>query len=70
MSTGPASVTFAVQRATGGWRRLAADDSPPYRAFLDPAKYKRNELVHLVAVVRGLDGKVAVSPVAPLRVRR
>jgi hypothetical protein len=26
--------------------------------------------VHLVAVVRGLDGKVAVSPVVPLRVRR
>jgi hypothetical protein len=63
-------VTFAVKRARGGWTRVAADDSPPYRAFLDPAKFRRNELVHLVGVVRGLDGKVAVSSVVPLRVRR
>ena len=68
--SGPVSVTFAVKRARGGWTRLAADDSPPYRAFLDPARYRRNELVHLVAVTRTLDGSTAVSPVVPLRVRR
>ena len=56
--------------ARGSWTRLAADDSPPFRAFLDPARYRRNELVHLVAIARGLDGLTAVSPVAPFRVRR
>jgi glycosidase len=69
-ATGPVSVSFAVKRARGGWARLAADDSPPYRAFLDPAKYRRNERVHLVAVVRAQDGSTAVSRVVPLRVRR
>jgi glycosidase len=68
--SGPVSVSFAVRRARGGWTRLAADDSPPYRAFLDPARYRRNALVHLVAVARALDGSTAVSPVVPLRVRR
>jgi hypothetical protein len=69
-AAGPVSVSFAVKRARGGWRRLAADDSPPYRAFLDPARFRRNELVHVVAVVRALDGSKAVSAVVPLRVRR
>jgi glycosidase len=69
-ATGPVSVTVAVKRARGGWTRLAADDSPPFRAFLDPLSYRRNELVHLVATVRGLDGSTAVSPVVPFRVRR
>jgi hypothetical protein len=68
--SGPVSVSFAVKRARGGWTRLAADDSPPYRVFLDPARYRRNELVHLVAVARALDGSTAVSPVVPLRVWR
>ena len=67
---GAVSVTVAVKRARGGWTRLAADDSPPFRAFLDPLRYRRNELVHLVAVARGLDGSTAVSPVVPFRVRR
>jgi hypothetical protein len=64
------SVAFAVRRATGGWRRLAADDSPPYRAFLDPKSYRRRETVHLVAVARALDGTTAVSAVVPTTVRR
>ncbi|MGH3071234.1 MAG: alpha-amylase family glycosyl hydrolase, partial [Gaiellaceae bacterium] len=64
------SVAFAVKRARGGWRRLVADDSPPYRAFLDPASYRRNETVHLVAIARALDGTTAVSPVVPTIVRR
>jgi len=64
------SVTFAVRRATGGWRRLAADDSPPYRAFLDPKSYRRKETVHLVAIVRALDGATAVSAVVPTIARR
>jgi glycosidase len=64
------SVAFAVRRATGGWRRLAADDSPPYRAFLDPKSYRSKETVHLVAIARALDGTTAVSAVVPTIVRR
>ena len=65
----PVSVAFAVRRAGGPWRRLAVDDSPPYRAFVDPARFRRNERVRLVAVARSLDGRVAVSSVVPFRVR-
>ena len=54
---GGLTVAFAVQRGTAAWTRLAADDSPPYRAFVDPARYKRNEHVRLVAVARSLDGR-------------
>jgi hypothetical protein len=64
------SVAFAVRRATGGWRRLAVDDSPPYRAFLDPKSFRRRETVHLVAIARALDGTTAVSAVVPTIVRR
>jgi glycosidase len=68
--TAPVSVGFAVKRAKGGWRRVAADDSPPYRAFLDPAAYKRGERVHVVAVARALDGSTAVSRVVAVTPRR
>ena len=63
-ATGVVSVAFALRR-TGetGWRRLAADDSPPYRAFVDPKGFRRKERVHVVAVVRSLDGSAAVSRV-------
>ena len=57
------SVAFAVKGGRTGWRRLASDDSFPYRAFLDPRSYKRGEVVHVVAIARGLDGSLAVSPV-------
>ncbi len=67
---GPVTVSFAVRRAQGGWRRLAIDDSSPYRAFLDPLKFRPNERVYLVAVSRGLDGSRAVSSVASLVLRR
>jgi hypothetical protein len=65
----PVSVGFGVRRANGKWTRLAADDSPPYRAFADPAKYRKNEKLELVAVVRGLDGTTATSKVLSFRVR-
>ena len=64
----PVSVAFAVRRG-GGWQRLAVDTSPPYRAFLDPARFKKNEGVELVAIARSLDGRTAVSAVVPFRVR-
>ncbi len=64
------SIAFAMRRATGGWRRLAVDDSPPYRTFLDPRAYRRGETVSLVAVARALDGTIAVSAIVPAIVRR
>jgi alpha-amylase len=65
----PLSVAFAVRRAgSKAWKRLDVDDSPPYRAFLDPAKFRKDEQVQLVAVARALDGGTAVSPVVSFRV--
>jgi glycosidase len=67
--TRPLSVAFAVRRA-GRWSRIAVDDSPPYRAFLDPADFRRRERVHVVAIARSLDGRLAVSAVRPFVPRR
>jgi glycosidase len=65
-----ASVAFAVRRAGASrWARLGVDDSPPYRAFLDPRRYRRGERVQLVAIARSLDGRTAVSPVVPFVVK-
>jgi glycosidase len=66
----PGSVSFAVHGAKGGWQLLGADDSPPYRAFLDPRGYPRRKRVAVVAVARSLDGKTAVSRVATFVPRR
>ncbi len=65
----PVSVTFAVKRGSGAWKRVAVDDSPPYRAFLDPAKYRKNERLQVAAVVRSLDGRSAASKIVPFRIR-
>jgi hypothetical protein len=64
------TVTFAVRSGKGGWRRLATDDSPPYRGFLDPTKVTRGAKVSFVAVARALDGSTAVSKVVTLVVRK
>jgi hypothetical protein len=67
----PVSVAFAVRRERGKrWLRLGVDDSPPYRAFLDPAGFRRGERVQLVAVARGIDGRLAVSPLRAFTVRK
>jgi len=69
--TAPLTVAFAVRRAgSDAWKRLDVDDSPPYRAFLDPSRFKQNERVSLVAVARSLDGRTATSGVVAFRVRR
>ena len=65
----PVSVAFGVKRPKGKWQRLAIDDTPPYRAFLDPAKFRRKEKVQLVAVERALDGSTSVSPVGTFAFR-
>ena len=58
------TVTFAAKRGSGAWQRVASDDSPPYRGFLDPARFKRKEKVQVVAIERALEGSVAISRVA------
>jgi glycosidase len=60
----PAAVTFALSRRGGPWRRIAIDDSAPYRAFVDPAAFAKREHVRFVAIATGLDGKTAVSKIA------
>jgi glycosidase len=60
----PLSVAFAIRRAGASrWTRVAADDSPPYRTFLDPARFRRGERIHVVAIARALDGRTSVSTV-------
>jgi glycosidase len=57
----PVSVTFALSRHGGPWRRVAIDDSFPYRAFVDPGTFAKGERVRLVAVARSLSGQTALS---------
>ncbi len=57
----PVSVAFAVKRGGGAWRRIAADQSPPFRGFLDPTRFRRGERVHVVAVARWPAGRTTVS---------
>ncbi len=69
--TAPVSVAFAVRAATGGvWKRVAVDDTPPYRAFLEPGKYRRGARLRAIAVVRALDGRTAASRAVPFTVGR
>ncbi len=64
----PVSIAFAVRRGSR-WQRLAVDTSPPYRAFLDPSHFKKDERVELVALACSLDGRITTSAVLPFRVR-
>lgn len=64
----PLTIAFAYRRAgTSTWRRLDVDDSPPYRAFLDPTHFKKHERLQLVAIARSLDGSTATSKVVSFR---
>jgi hypothetical protein len=64
----PLTVAFAYRRVgTSTWKRLDVDDSPPYRAFLDPAQVKKHERLQLVAIARSLDGTTATSKVVGFR---
>ncbi len=66
----PLTIAFAVRRAgSSHWVRLDVDDSPPYRAFLDPAKFKKHERLQLVAIARSVDGRTATSKVVAFRMR-
>jgi glycosidase len=65
----PVSVWFAVRRKGGGWQKLAVDDSAPYRAYVDPSRFRKREQVDVVAVARASDGSVAVSRIDAFRPR-
>ena len=66
----PVSVTFAVRRGSGAWQRVASDDSPPYRAFLEPGRYRKGERIQIAAVAQATDGSTAVSKVFVATPRR
>jgi glycosidase len=59
----PVTVAFAARVPGGAWHRLDVDDSTPYRAFLDPARYKKGSRLQVVAIARGFDGATSVSKV-------
>jgi hypothetical protein len=59
----PVTVAFALRRKGGDWKRLAVDDSPPFRAYLDPRRFARGERVEVVAIARNLSGTTALSKV-------
>ena len=65
----PVAVTFELSRHGGPWRRLAIDDSAPYRAYLEPGAFAKHEQIRLVAVATALDGTAAVSKVTTFRPR-
>jgi glycosidase len=60
---GPVSVAFAIRRGGGSWERIAIDDSAPYRAFVDPLRFRKHERLEGVAVARGTNGTTAISKV-------
>ncbi len=63
----PVSVAFAIKRKPStDWELLAADDSPPFRAFLDKGKFAKKQKVYLVAIARSLSGQTATSNVVGL----
>ncbi len=67
--TAPVSVAFAYRRTgTTAWRRIDVDTSPPFRGFIDPAKFKRRERIQVIAIERALDGSIAPSAVVPFTV--
>jgi hypothetical protein len=66
----PVSVAFAVRRhGARTWQRLDVDTSPPFRGFIDPARFRSGVQLDVVAIARSLDGRLAVSSVVPFRVR-
>jgi Alpha amylase, catalytic domain len=69
--TAPVSVAFAVRPAQGGaWTRVAVDDTPPYRAFLERSKYRRGARLQAIALVHAFDGRTTASRVLSFTVGR
>jgi glycosidase len=65
----PVSLAFAYRRAGAhARRRIDVDTSPPFRGFIDPAKFRRHERIQVIAIARALDGSIASSAVVPFTV--
>ncbi len=62
----PVSVAFAWRTDSGSWHRIDVDTSPPYRGFIDPAKF-RQARAHPGgrdrALARRQDGRLGGRPV-------
>ena len=61
-SASPQEVSFLIDDGTG-WRRLAVDDSYPYRAFISPERLPQDASVRVAAVSRFADGTLARSTI-------
>ena len=59
----PVTVAFATRVPGRPWVRVAVDDSAPYRAFLDPLRFKKGQRIQVVAIARGFNGVTSVSRV-------
>ncbi|NBR76759.1 MAG: hypothetical protein EBT73_05395, partial [Actinobacteria bacterium] len=62
-SESPQEVSFLIDDGTG-WRRVAVDDSYPYRAFVDPDALPAGSTSRIVAVSRFADGTLMRSDIA------
>ncbi|NDI15195.1 MAG: hypothetical protein EBY88_02910 [Actinobacteria bacterium] len=62
-SESPQEVSFLIDNGTG-WRRVAVDDSFPYRAFVDPNALPTGSTSRIVAVSRFADGTLVPSGIA------
>ncbi|MGA1419115.1 MAG: alpha-amylase family glycosyl hydrolase [Ilumatobacteraceae bacterium] len=62
-SESPQEVSFLIDDGRG-WRRIAVDDSYPYRAFVDPDSLPAGATSRIVAVSRFADGTVVRGEVA------
>ena len=62
-SESPQEVSFLIDDGTG-WRRVAVDDSYPYRAFVDPDALPAGSTSRIVAVSRFADGTLVSSGIA------
>jgi hypothetical protein len=62
-SESPQEVSFLIDDGKG-WRRVAVDDSAPYRAFVDPDSLMAGTTSRIVAVSRFADGTVVRGQIA------
>ena len=61
-SGSPQEVSFMLDDGSG-WRRIAVDDSAPYRGFVAPASLASGAVVRAVAVSRFADGTLSRSTI-------
>lgn len=61
-SGSPQEVSFMLDDGSG-WRRIAVDDSAPYRGFVAPASIASGAVVRAVAVSRFADGTLSRSTI-------